>query len=775
MKTRLTPLAIGLCAAAAATLGGTPATAQCTPTQSTLFGAAGTTGVAVDGNYLYYNRRGGVDGFDATNPASPVPVATSPHGVDASDLALSGTLMVATFAGPVNGTVYDISVPGMPMPVGTFPVNGTACAIDGTTAYISDGTTLHIFDLSTPATPATLGSLSTGTSTARDLEIVGSLIFVAQSADGLVIVDVSNPASPSIVGSFATPVTGVDVVGTTAYLGDQSGTLRILDCSTPATPVLLGSVTGPAGPGWGDVAVSGTRLYFAGNPDTWVVDISDSSTPVVLGSVGNIGGRRIVANGPYAYGGSLGGAEIFDFSSCLPPPADLTLEIADCPDDADPASGNQIAVELRMSNLGGDATGYQAFLNYDNATLTYRGDLSSYAAGPFPQHIQAILGAEVAAGELRLDGSVNFGDPGTSADALLATLVFDVDVECSNLSPVTFDLNQDFDSELSFDGDGLDTTLTDAPSVTLDDTDPVLDPCPANITQAADADNGDGCQGAIVTFVDPMATDNCTAMPVVVCSPASGSFFPVGTTTVTCTATDDCGNESSCTFDVTVTATNLIALDIELAGVNVATSRCMSLRLDDCTDLDVTLSFVDHDGDDTNENGIDDATEGGAETPSTSVRYVGNVEVPCGNWTLLCVKDEQHTLWDTSMLSVAGPIYTADSLVSLEAGDTDNDGDVDINDVTLLIAQFGTTAQSGGCAWDGTRDADFSNNGAVGAEDYSLLTGNWLTTSGCACSTLNDGGGFGSLEVLAIATRRRSRRTALIVASAVGPTSTSTA
>ena len=672
--------------------------------------------------------------------------------------------------GGIGGSVSLYDVTGVPMLLSQSFVGGTSLRMSGTTAYIGAGPTLRLYDISVPTAPVAQGTLTPGTGDCNDIEVVGSLCYIALGTDGLAIVDVSNPAAPALVSTIATGGTAfrLEIVGDRAYVADFEGQLSIFDISTPATPVLLGAVAPPSPENYTGLGISGSRAFMVGG-HMWAVDISDPSNPTILGSVlgsGPGGTRDFAVSGSYGFRGAVNAGSsmtVINFDSCLPPPADLTLEIADCPDDADAASGNQIAVELRMSNLGGDATGYQAFLNYDNATLTYRGDLSSYAAGPFPQHIQAILGAEVAAGELRLDGSVNFGDPGTSADALLATLVFDVDVECSNLSPVTFDLNQDFDSELSFDGDGLDTTLTDAPSVTLDDTDPVLDPCPANITQAADADNGDGCQGAIVTFVDPMATDNCTAMPVVVCSPASGSFFPVGTTTVTCTATDDCGNESSCTFDVTVTATNLIALDIELAGVNVATSRCMSLRLDDCTDLDVTLSFVDHDGDDANENGIDDATEGGAETPSTSVRYVGNVEVPCGNWTLLCVKDEQHTLWDTSMLSVAGPIYTADSLVSLEAGDTDNDGDVDINDVTLLIAQFGTTAQSGGCAWDGTRDADFSNNGAVGAEDYSLLTGNWLTTSGCACSTITGGGGFGSLEVddhfeTSIATISVSRR-----------------
>src|SRR5262249_59177198 len=51
-------------------------------------------------------------------------------------------------------------------------------------------------------------------------------------------------------------------------------------------------------------------------------------------------------------------------------------------------------------------------------------------------------------------------------------------------------------------------------------------------------------------FPTPVATDNCGVQSVV-CSPPSGSTFPAGTTTVTCTATDAAGNTAQCTFTVT--------------------------------------------------------------------------------------------------------------------------------------------------------------------------------------------------------------------------------
>jgi uncharacterized repeat protein (TIGR03803 family) len=58
--------------------------------------------------------------------------------------------------------------------------------------------------------------------------------------------------------------------------------------------------------------------------------------------------------------------------------------------------------------------------------------------------------------------------------------------------------------------------------------------------------------GARAEFPVPMATDDCSGSAPVSCVPASGSVFPIGTTLVVCTATDEAGNRAECTFTVTV-------------------------------------------------------------------------------------------------------------------------------------------------------------------------------------------------------------------------------
>jgi hypothetical protein len=57
--------------------------------------------------------------------------------------------------------------------------------------------------------------------------------------------------------------------------------------------------------------------------------------------------------------------------------------------------------------------------------------------------------------------------------------------------------------------------------------------------------------GTIVTF-NASASDVVDASPTVTCSPPSGSLFAIGTSAVTCTATDDYGNTSSAQFQIRV-------------------------------------------------------------------------------------------------------------------------------------------------------------------------------------------------------------------------------
>lgn len=78
-----------------------------------------------------------------------------------------------------------------------------------------------------------------------------------------------------------------------------------------------------------------------------------------------------------------------------------------------------------------------------------------------------------------------------------------------------------------------------------DDTSPQLS-LPADILSEATS-----VSGAVVSF-DAEATDDVDGAVPVDCTPASGDTFPLGTTQVECTATDQAGNRATGSFNVTV-------------------------------------------------------------------------------------------------------------------------------------------------------------------------------------------------------------------------------
>lgn len=65
-------------------------------------------------------------------------------------------------------------------------------------------------------------------------------------------------------------------------------------------------------------------------------------------------------------------------------------------------------------------------------------------------------------------------------------------------------------------------------------------------TQATSSD------GISVDYLVPTATDDVDGTDSVLCTPPSGSFFAIGTSTISCTATDAAGNTATSTFEVIV-------------------------------------------------------------------------------------------------------------------------------------------------------------------------------------------------------------------------------
>jgi Ca2+-binding RTX toxin-like protein len=94
--------------------------------------------------------------------------------------------------------------------------------------------------------------------------------------------------------------------------------------------------------------------------------------------------------------------------------------------------------------------------------------------------------------------------------------------------------------------DEAGNTATASFTITVEDTTPPVLTVPEDITEEATSPNG-----AVVTF-EVTAQDTVDGSVPVTCTPASGSTFPIDTTTVNCEATDEAGNTATASFTVTV-------------------------------------------------------------------------------------------------------------------------------------------------------------------------------------------------------------------------------
>ena len=134
----------------------------------------------------------------------------------------------------------------------------------------------------------------------------------------------------------------------------------------------------------------------------------------------------------------------------------------------------------------------------------------------------------------------------------------------------------------------------------VDTTAPTLSNVPANITEEATS-----AAGAEVTWTAPTASGRTGETRSVSCSPMSGSWFGLGTTTVSCTASDGTGNTSAAqTFDVTVRDTTAPTLDnmpanqsLTATSANGAVATWTAPTASDAVDANATTTCSPASGD----------------------------------------------------------------------------------------------------------------------------------------------------------------------------------
>ncbi len=209
--------------------------------------SASVSGVAVSGNYAYLNVGGSsLVILDTTNPSSPKYMGRYDTGGYGNDDAANGIAVerpYAYLATPGIGlVVVDVSSPSSPKLAGSCDIAGDArdVAVSDKYAYVISNhyvnedwaIDLDIIDITNPSSPKkfSYSPIGDGYGYAYDIAVAGNYAYIADSYNGLEIVDISNPAAPTIAGSYHTVSGAKDVAvsGNNVYLAAGNSGLLIL-------------------------------------------------------------------------------------------------------------------------------------------------------------------------------------------------------------------------------------------------------------------------------------------------------------------------------------------------------------------------------------------------------------------------------------------------------------------------------------------------------------------------------------------------------------------
>jgi hypothetical protein len=293
-------------------------------------------------------------------------------------------------------------------------------------------------------------------------------------------------------------------------------------------------------PGWHRLTLGQVVDSPAGGG--WAESCPSAELPVGVGALAGLG-PALALPAALALDASGPGGAVVAYNARATGAAGASLEVA-----CQPPSGSTFPIGVTdVLCTAFDPTTQAVAVGTFAVTVVDGPPVVSVPAGGITAEADSALGALV-------------GYDVTATDAVSGPLPVDCVPAASPQSPALFPVGDT--SVLCAATDGAGQTTTASFLVRVRDTiAPVLQ-LPAALDAVATT-----AHGSRVTYA-ATASDGVDPAPAVVCSPASGTTFPLGSTVATCAATDGSGNRAQASFPIRVTVawSNLLA-PIDLAGL----------------------------------------------------------------------------------------------------------------------------------------------------------------------------------------------------------------
>lgn len=218
-------------------------------------------------------------------PPAPVLLSTIDTPGNARAVRQQGNYAyIADFLGGLQ--IVAVAEPTAPIIVGRLQsvVPAIDLLISGNYAFVACGSAgVQVVNVTVPTVPVSATQI-TATS-AKRLAIAGNTLFVADSVDGLLLVDISDPSSPQILATHspAAPINAIAAAGDIVWLVDADAQMIGLDVSDPQAIHQKSSLSLPSI--GREVVLSGSNAYIGSAADgVLTVNIANPSAPVLLSS-----------------------------------------------------------------------------------------------------------------------------------------------------------------------------------------------------------------------------------------------------------------------------------------------------------------------------------------------------------------------------------------------------------------------------------------------------------------------------------------------------------
>lgn len=322
-------LVLGVTVAVILQLAMAPVAGACTPPHEpfnlgaiAVFDQAGRpSAVDAAGGLAYVADDSGLAIYDVTDPVSPTPVGDLAIAGGARDVCASGSVV---YLAAEDGLVYvvDVSDPAAPATITQIDAGSPAIRVltEGSRLVIAAEDGVHLYDVTTPASPVAGGSLATP-EPVSDVLLRGDTLYAIYSyytMTGTSAADVSAQCVPSNL--IAIDISGAPVeltrhevpyghaslgrhgdrlfVAIAATSGD-SGAVKVFGISNPARLDFITYVGVDHG-AW-DIAMDGANAFLAGATGTSLYDFRDLAVPYLAG-LHTDGNLRLDFEGGYLFG-----------------------------------------------------------------------------------------------------------------------------------------------------------------------------------------------------------------------------------------------------------------------------------------------------------------------------------------------------------------------------------------------------------------------------------------------------------------------------------------